>query len=337
MTTSAAQHDDREHVLVTGGAGFIGRELVVRALAAGKRVCVLDDFSTGTRDGLPAHDRLAVIEGSVTDRATVRAAARGVTHVLHLASVVGMRLAVANQQRAWDVAVQGTRAVLEETRDCPVVLFSSSAVYGPRCANPAREDAPNEADALEYDGGRVGYAAGKRALESLGLEAAARGRDVLIVRPFNVVGPGQSGAYGMVVPTLLEAARSGRPMTVYDDGQQTRAFSDLATFCTCLERLVRARRAGAREHDVINIGAPQRTTIRELAEIVRDELAADAAVEFIPYDRVFPGRRDVPARVPDVTRLTSSIGSVDWPSVRTIVRALVAQPAERVDDPLAPV
>jgi UDP-glucose 4-epimerase len=315
-----------DHVLVTGGAGFLGGHLVRRLLAEGRRVTVLDDLSTGALGNLPAHPALDVRTASVLDEQAVARAARGITAVHHLAGVVGMALATRRPAHAHAVSEEGTRLVLAATGDAPAVLYSSSAVYAFAGADGAREDATvDERDVLAYDGGAPGYAGGKLALERLGREAAADGRHVLVVRPFNVVGPGQSDAYGMVLPSFLRHALAGEPLIVHGDGRQRRAFGDVHTFVDCVLRLAGTEAAFGPDGGVVNVGAPVGTSVLELARLVLSETGSSSLLRFLAYAAVYPGRRDVRSRVPDPARLQRLIGPVHWPTVREIVRGTVAR------------
>lgn len=312
--------------LVTGGCGFLGHHLVRRLVSDGWQVTVLDDFSTGTWTNLPNSPQVSLVEGSVLDPVACRRAAEGVSLVFHLAAVVGMRLAVSEREQAYRISEDGTRNVLEASGDARAVLFSSSAIYGlTRKAAVSEDQVPGEEGCLQYDGGYRGYASGKWALEQLGRAEAAAGRSILIVRPFNAVGERQSGTYGMVVPSFIQNALSGRALSVFDDGNQSRTFSEVRTVVNCLVNLLPVQEAWQVPHNVINIGTQQSTTIRELAQIVLAETGADVPLRFIPYGEAFPGKTDVRARIPDTKRLESRIGAVEWPPLRQIVRDLVAQ------------
>jgi UDP-glucose 4-epimerase len=161
-------------------------------------------------------------------------------------------------------------------------------------------------------------------MERLGRAAARAGRRVLIVRPFNVVGPGQSGAYGMVVPTFVRRALEGQPLEVYDDGRQTRCFSHVGAFVECLLRLVRAADAWARGAETVNVGCASPVSIGVLAEAVLEETGSRAGVRHLPYAAAFPGRCDVRSRVPDTSRLRALVGETEWPPLRAVVREVAA-------------
>lgn len=313
-------------ILVTGGAGFLGHQLVKRLLDLGHEVVVLDDLSTGKRSNLPSDPRLIFVEGSILNPADCVKAAAGCAATFHLAAIVGMRLAAAYQEASYNIADAGTRHVLDATGDTPIILFSSSAVYGLTTqAAVAEHETVGEANCLAYDGGKRGYASGKWRLEELGQEAMQAGRKVLIVRPFNAVGEGQVGTYGMVVPSFIQQALSNADITIYDDGLQSRTFSEVKCFVSVLDRLVHTPAAWDAPNNVVNVGTQESTTIRGLAELVLETTGSSSTLSFRPYSDVFPGKSDVRARVPNTSRLESLIGPVQWPSLAEIVQELVRQ------------
>ena len=315
----------KEPILVTGGCGFIGHHLVRVLAERGHTVRVLDDLSTGSLDRLPDHPAVTFLEGSVLNADEVRKAADGIGLVFHLASVVGMLRATADPAFTYEVATEGTSTVLEETGDVPAVLFSSSAVYGLVRGEAVREEdsLPLE-DALDYDGGKHGYACGKWSTEKIGLDAAAQGRKVMILRPFNVVGHGQSGSYGMVLPRFLNQARAGEPLTVYDDGQQRRCFSEVGTFVETLLRLVHAPESWQPRECVFNVGSAESTAIGDLARLVLAATGSSSPIIQRPFSEVFPGKQDVRDRIPNTDRVSKLIGTVDWPTMEEIVRGVAA-------------
>jgi UDP-glucose 4-epimerase len=308
------------HVFITGGAGFLGGHFVKSLLRTASRVTVLDDFSTGLQRNLPASANLRCVHGTVLDRRAVATAASDADLVLHLASVVGMRRAHADPSYAFRVSDEGTANVLAMTRQ-PILLMSSSSVYGLQSRELACEtDEISYARTLEYDGGHPGYACGKGALERHGLAAMASGRPVMIVRPFNVVGACQRSDFGMVLPTFVQRARARVPLEIHDDGRQLRSFGCVYTFIDCVSRLLQSGDAWKPGATPVNIGNPVSTSMLTLAQVVLEETGSDSSLEMIPYERVFPGKKDVRHRHPDCSRLERLIGCVQWPDVRSVVR-----------------
>ena len=310
-------------VLVTGGAGFIGRKLVGHLLADGRSVTVLDDLSARNSGDLPRHPWLKFIPASVLDEAAVRESSRGAHLIFHLASLVGMRRVVPNLELTYQTSVKGALNVLKWTGNAPVVLFSSSAVYGHLSGgNTGEGQEINEETPLAYDGGHRGYASGKWQMERLGLEASVNGRPVMILRPFNIVGTGQN-TDGMVIPTFVDKAIANMPIPVFDDGLQTRAFGCVDYFIGCLMRLVAGTEAWRTPRNIINLGSSRQTSILDLAKIIKEETQSHSCLEFIPFDRVYPGLRDVRTREANTQRLEGLIGPVKWPDIRTIIRSIL--------------
>ncbi|MBN2800449.1 MAG: NAD-dependent epimerase/dehydratase family protein [Deltaproteobacteria bacterium] len=310
-------------VLVTGGAGFIGSWLVEALLAAGFSVRVLDDLSTGRRENLP--DSVELIVGDVLDAEALEGACAGMDGVFHLAGVVGMRLAHTHKNYSYRVAVESTERLLGFF-DGPVVLASSSAVYGLTDDTAVAEDFPITDDSVRrYDGDEVGYALGKWHMEDRALRAVAKGHKVMVLRPFNVVGPRQTGTYGMVVPTFVKLALAGAPLVIHDDGLQTRCFGHVRTFVDAVLGLAANPASWVPGQNVVNIGNDQPVSILELARVVGEEVGTELHLEFVPYGEVFPGRRDVRDRRPDSRRLEQLLGRApSWPDMSEVVRDILA-------------
>lgn len=313
-----------QRVLITGGAGFIGRHLVDAVARDAAEVRIFDDLSTGQRpEALASNVRLIV--GDIRDAEALRAAAVGVDLVIHLAAAVGMQRAHARADEAYDISDRGTATVLAETGRTPVVLMSSSAVYGLETVGLADERTPlDESAALHYDAGKQGYACGKQRVEVLGQAARADGRAVMIVRPFNVVGPGQVGTYGMVLPRFIAQARAGEALTIFGSGSQTRSFGAVWTFVEVLTKLIERPEAWAADATPVNIGTDTETSVLRLAEIVRSACGSSSPLAFRPYESIYPGKRDVQSRRPDLRRLEALIGRVEWPDLETVVRRMLA-------------
>ncbi|MFI8811472.1 MULTISPECIES: NAD-dependent epimerase/dehydratase family protein [unclassified Streptomyces] len=322
-----AVQNGRRPLLVTGGAGFIGGHLVRSLAAEGQQVRVLDDLSTGRAGTLASLAGVDLIRGSVLDPKAVAAAADGVGMVIHLAGVVGMRLAADRAAYAFEVGRTGTANVLRHSGDVPAVLVSSSAVYGlSDGSRPLAEDIElNRALPFAYDGDKDGYATGKWESEKLGAAAAGR-RPVLVVRPFNVVGPRQRSRYGMVIPTFLQQATSNVPLTIHDDGTQRRCFTGVTEFVQVLRQLIDVPRAWRTDGGAYNIGSTTQTSIADLAGLVLAATGSTAGVEHVPYQQVFPGRTDVTGRVPDLSRLQEMTGVPVWLPVADIIDEMLRTP-----------
>src|SRR3990172_213653 len=193
--------------LVTGGAGFIGSHLAEHLVRCGWWVVAIDDLSTGSADNL-AHlagsEAFRLIVGSVTDRPTVARVMDDVDVVFHLAAAVGVRLIIERPIHTLQTNLLGTEVVLEvaSEKGQRVVLTSTSEVYGKTERTPFRED--DDLVLGPTAKSRWSYACSKAIDEFLGFAyGRERGLPVVITRLFNTIGPRQTGAYGMVVPTLV--------------------------------------------------------------------------------------------------------------------------------------
>ncbi len=294
-----------ESVLVTGGAGFIGSHLVERLLAAGHRVIVIDDFSTGSPEnlrGAEGNPRLRVIEAKVSRFPHLSAVVEEADAVFHLAAAVGVDLVVKSPIQTIRTNLGETEAVLEAAsqRGRPVLVTSTSEVYG----KSAKDDFDEEDDLLIGPPHlqRWSYACSKLMDEFLALAyAAERGLPVIVVRVFNTVGPRQTGRYGMVLPRFIAAAQSGSPLRVFGDGQQTRCFAHVADTVEALWRLMACPAARGQ---VFNVGSTEEITIRGLADRVVRLLKSPSPVELVSYAEAYaPGFEDMRRRRPSVAKL----------------------------------
>ncbi|MGO9113621.1 MAG: NAD-dependent epimerase/dehydratase family protein [Thermoguttaceae bacterium] len=304
--------------LVTGGAGFIGSHLVEALLARGDRVAVIDDESTGTRANLAAvidHPRLHYVQGSVADRELVRGLLDGVDEVYHLAAAVGVRLIAESPIHTIETNVYPMELLLDELgrlqaagRTVRLFLASTSEVYGKNPKPVWRED-----DDMVFgptSRPRWSYGTSKAIDEFLALAYwGERKLPTIVGRFFNVVGSRQTGAYGMVLPRLVDAALSGGPLVVHDDGRQERCFAHIADVIRAVLALMESPQAVGR---VLNIGSDRPVSILELAQRVIRAVDPTLRIEFISYAAAY-GRdfEDCRRRVPDLTRLRETIGA--WP------------------------
>jgi UDP-glucose 4-epimerase len=249
-------------VLVTGGAGFLGSHLVEELVAAAHEVTVLDDLSTGDLGNLEAvAGRIEFESGCVTDGPRVAELARGRDLVVHLASTVGVDRVASDPTRTREVIEAGTDHVLAAARrrGTRVVTISSSEVYGfaPPC--PVRED--ELPFAIEGRAPRLAYARAKLAADRAALECAARGENVLVVRPFNLIGPRQDVDGGAVLPRFVRAALAGDDLVVHGDGAQRRSLLDVRDAAEMLSRVI----ARGEVRGALNLGGTLECSMLDLA------------------------------------------------------------------------
>jgi UDP-glucose 4-epimerase len=298
--------------LITGGAGFIGSHLADQLLAVEKdaHVSILDDLSTGSYANvahLEGNPRVRVLIGSVLDEKLVDDMVRESDGVFHLASAVGVKLILDKPVQSIETIVKGTHAVLSFASRYrkPVLLTSTSEVYGKSSAIPFREDGDQVMGATDKQ--RWAYASAKALEEFLALAHFRETRlPVIVTRLFNTVGPRQTGRYGMVLPTFVRQALSGQPITVYGDGKQARCFCHVADVVEALGKLMRTPAARGQ---VVNIGTDDEVTIGQLAERVKALVKSAAPVRLIPYDEAYrDGFEDMVRRVPLLEKARKLIG-----------------------------
>ncbi|QCS42132.1 NAD-dependent epimerase/dehydratase family protein [Natrinema versiforme] len=253
-------------ILVTGGAGFIGSHLV-DALTPHNEVRILDNFTTGDRAHVP--DEVTVIEGDVRDPIALQKAARGVDVIFHHAAVVSVTQSVDEPRQSNRTNLEASLLVLEQARqeDARVVVASSAAVYGHPEELPVSETAPTNPTSP--------YGVQKLALDQYArLYEELYDLPTVVLRYFNVYGPRQQGPYSGVISTFLEQARADEPITIQGDGQQSRDFVHVSDVVRANLRAATTDAVG----EAYNIGTGQRTTIRELAETVRDATGSSSTI-----------------------------------------------------------
>ncbi len=301
--------------LVTGGAGFIGSHLTERLLADGHRVIVVDDLSTGQQnnlDGVIDHDCLEYIEGTVEDESLVAEVVDRSDRVYHLAAAVGVALIAKQPIQTIERNIYPTQLILNrlgkraEAGDLvPCFIASTSEVYG---KNP-KETWDEESDLVfgATTKPRWSYGVSKAIDEFLALAFHKEtGLPTVVGRFFNVVGPRQTGAYGMVLPRFVDAALRGEPLVVHDDGHQVRCFAHVSDVIDAVATLVDTPEAAGR---VYNIGSDVPISVLQLAQRVLDRVNPGGKIEFQTYadayDETF---EDIRRRVPDLARIRKTIG-----------------------------
>ena len=303
------------NVFVTGGAGFIGGHLVEALLGRGDHVTVVDDESTGSSANLRrviGNERLRYLRGSVTDRKLLAGALEGVKLVFHLAAAVGVQLIASNPIHTIETNIYPTELLLQEMQrmraagqDVTLFVASTSEVYGKNPKPRWTED-----DDLVFGPTtrpRWSYGVSKAIDEFLALAYFRQhGLPVVVGRFFNVVGPRQTGRYGMVLPRFVGAALEGRPLVVHGDGRQVRCFAHVGDIVSMVLELVANPSAVGR---VFNIGGDQPIAILDLARKVVAAVNPRAEIIFQSYAEAYSEDfEDVHTRIPDLGRLHATIG-----------------------------
>jgi UDP-glucose 4-epimerase len=319
--------------LITGGAGFIGSHLSDELLARGHEVHVLDDLSTGSIENirhLKGEPGFEYTIDSVANAPLVAELVDAADAVYHLAAAVGVQLIVESPVRTIETNVHGTEVVLSRAsnKKRPVFIASTSEVYGKSADLPYREDGDLTLGPTVK--GRWSYAASKALDEFLAIAHwKERSLPTVIGRLFNTVGPRQTGRYGMVIPSFVEQALDGRPITVYGDGTQRRCFCHVADVVGALaDLMVRDDVYG----EVFNIGSQDEVRILDLAEQVKAATGSSSEIELVPYDEAYEeGFEDMDRRVPDTTKIRDWIG---WAPARSLDDVLADVIRERSVDPV---
>lgn len=296
--------------LVTGGAGFIGSNLVEALLRRGDTVRVFDNFSTGKREnlaevcqevfGTEMGDplRLEIVEGDLRDRTALAKAVEGVRYILHQAALPSVPRSVDDPLSSNEANITGTLNLLLAARDADVmrvVLASSSSVYGGAGPLPKMESMPTVP--------RSPYAVSKVACENYaGVFPALYGTETVSLRYFNIFGPRQdpTGFYSAVIPRFISLLLRNESPLIYGDGKQSRDFTDVANAVHANLLAVSEPRANG---EVFNVGAGGRTTIIELAMTLKELLRSS-----LPVSYADPRPGDVRHSYADISKAREILG-----------------------------
>ena len=258
----------QKRVLITGGAGFIGSN-IVQALHDKNEVLVLDDLTTGKRNNLEGMD-VELVEGSIRDADKVRGVMEGVDYVFHHAAIASVPRSVDDPVSSNQVHVCGTLRVLMEARDAKVrkvVFASSSAIYGDAPSESKRED-DLPAPISPY---AVTKLTGEMYCRNFWLNYRL---PTCSLRYFNVYGPRQdpNSDYAAVIPRFISAAKAGRPLTIFGDGEQTRDFVFVKDG---VQANILAAMDEKHHGEVFNVANQEKVTINLLASLVLSSLGLE--------------------------------------------------------------
>jgi nucleoside-diphosphate-sugar epimerase len=286
---------DDNIMLVTGGAGFIGSNIVKLLVDYGHKVRVLDNLSTGYLKNIEKFD-VDFIKGDICDNDIVQKAISGVSVVFHLAAHIGNVKSLSNPQEDAHINIIGTLNILEASRKLSVkrIIYSSSAaIFGELLTMPIGEDHPQNPDS-PYG---VSKLAGEKSVLCFG-----KLYDIVVVclRYFNVYGQNQRyDEYGNVIPIFANRLISGKSLTIYGDGEQTRDFVNVKD--VAMANYLAA--AKAEKSDVYNVGSGQNITINQLAQYIQLASGISTSIEYAP-----PRKGEVRHCRADISKITNKFG-----------------------------
>ena len=296
--------------IITGGAGFIGSTLVKALLEKGaESILIIDDLSTGSESNISSvlnDERIEFINSRIEDVDNLDGLFSSYDFCYHLAAGVGVQYIMENLSDSLLTNILATHKVLEscETNDIPVLLTSTSEVYG-----VAEDDVWTE-DTKSLIGPttklRWSYAASKMIDEFIALSLYEEGKlSPIIVRLFNIIGPNQLSKFGMVVPKFVEAAIKDEDIIIHGDGSQSRSFTWVDDVVNYLIKLVEIKAYG----EIFNIGQTEEITIKNLAELVISKTNSNSQIIYKSHEDVFgKAFEDPKRRTPGIDKIIKFTG-----------------------------
>ncbi len=313
------------HILITGGAGFIGSHLTERLLSLDHHVVAIDDLSTGSVANIASfrsHPAYTFHADSIFNRHLMAELVDMADVVIHLAAAVGVKRIVEFPVQTIETNVAGSEIVLAlaSKKHKRVLITSTSEVYGKSTKLPF-----SETDDLVLGptvNSRWGYACSKAIDEFLSLAYhRERHLPVTIVRLFNTVGPRQTGQYGMVLPTFVRQALTTQPITVYGTGEQSRCFGHVHDIVDGFVQILNCDRTIGQ---IFNLGNTTEISINGLARQIIDFTGSTSAITYTPYSEAYaPGFEDMNRRVPDISKAREYFGFNPTRSLDQIIADVV--------------
>ncbi|MBU1726793.1 MAG: GDP-mannose 4,6-dehydratase [Candidatus Omnitrophica bacterium] len=297
-------------ILITGGAGFIGSHLAGELLKKGCSVVALDDLSTGKLENvkhLKEHAGFSIKVDSIMNEKLMGKLVKESDAVYHLAAAVGVKYVIDNPLKSIETNVRGTEIALglASKYDKPILIASTSEVYGKNCKVPFKEEDDSVIGYTKLY--RWSYACTKKLDEFLAFAYFKEKKNpVVITRFFNTCGERQTGEYGMVVPRFVKQAILNQPITIFGDGKQKRCFSYVGDVVRGVIALMNTPKCYG---EVFNIGNDKEISIEELAHKIKEMTNSKSPIHYISYQDAYgDGFEDMQRRVPNLSKIKKFIG-----------------------------
>ena len=312
-------------VIVTGGAGFIGSNLVKKLLDLNvEKLLIIDDLSTGNESNISSivsDKRVQFLNSKIEDIENLSELFKDYDFCYHLAAGVGVQYIMDNLSESLLTNILATHRVLEacQVNGLPVLLTSTSEVYG-----VAEDDVwTEETKSLIGPTSKLrwSYAASKMIDEFIALSLFEEGKvSPIIVRLFNIIGPNQLSKYGMVVPRFIESALEDKDILIHGDGSQTRSFTWVGDVVNYLIKLAEVKAYG----EVFNIGQTEEISIKNLAELIIEKTNSNSQIIFKSHEEVFgKAFEDPKRRTPGIDKIIEFTGLKPTKNIEFMIENII--------------
>ncbi len=312
-------------VIVTGGAGFIGSNLVKKLLDLNvEKLLIIDDLSTGNESNISSivsDKRVQFLNSKIEDIENLSELFKDYDFCYHLAAGVGVQYIMDNLSESLLTNILATHRVLEacQVNGLPVLLTSTSEVYG-----VAEDDVWTE-ETKSLIGPttklRWSYAASKMIDEFIALSLFEEGKvSPIIVRLFNIIGPNQLSKYGMVVPRFIESALEDKDILIHGDGSQSRSFTWVDDVVNYLIKLAEVKAYG----EVFNVGQTEEISIKNLAELIIKKTNSNSQIIFKSHEEVFgKAFEDPKRRTPGIDKIIEFTGMKPTKNIEFMIENII--------------
>ena len=313
-------------VIVTGGAGFIGSNLVKKLLDLNvEKLLIIDDLSTGNESNISSivsDERVEFLNSKIEDIESINELFEDYDFCYHLAAGVGVQYIMDNLSESLLTNILATHKVLEacQANGLPVLLTSTSEVYG-----VAEDDDVWTEDTKSLIGPttklRWSYAASKMIDEFIALSLFEEGKvSPIIVRLFNIIGPNQLSKYGMVVPRFIESALEDKDILIHGDGSQSRSFTWVDDVVNYLIKLAEVKAYG----EVFNIGQTEEISIKNLAELIIKKTNSNSQIIYKSHEEVFgKAFEDQKRRTPGIDKIIEFTGMKPTKNIEFMIENII--------------